>query len=712
MEVPDNTKNTGQETVFDSLEGLRSKKTARRLNQIARVKANGVGHHISLPQLVVSGDQSVGKSSVLEGITGIPFPRQDGLCTKFATEIILQHSVEMTRITAIIIPNKFRSHADRERLEAYRQVLSDLSELANVIAEAGTLMQLRSQGVDQGSMFAEDVLRIEYIGDTQLHLTVVDLPGIIESPTDDQTEEDVQLVSRLVDSYLESPRTIILAVVQGSNDIANQGIVRRARKFDPDGQRTVGIITKPDLVNQGTEARIARLAKNEDTTKLKLGYFLLKNPTPIELEAGISLSMRSQKELDFFSSSPWKEYHLDPNRLGVYALREFLQDLLSRHTEKELPKLRNEIKVLLEITEAELANLGEERPTLISKRTFLTRRSMEFHRLTQAALDGNYDESHSDKDDYSMRLRAEVHRLNGEFAAYMRDMGQKRKLTSSRDESDSQSESDSPLYDGPVLVNQQELDAWVKKAYTRTRGLELPGNYNYALLSKLFHEQSSRWPKIAHNHVTELFQLITNFVEKVIGLVIDEDDMRREIQVLLVGKLDIAMHCGNEELQKLLVDERRQPITYNHYYTDNIQSARNAKMEKAVEKAMEGAIAAASDKMYYVCNSKPELDNLIGSLQTRMIVNMDDQACAESLSGLNAYYKVAMKTFVDNVCRQVVERHLLSTLPGIFDPTTVINFSDEEILRIASEPEKQKHRRTSLLALAKGLRDSLKDLRN
>jgi hypothetical protein len=71
-------------SLFSSLEGLRSAKSTHRLNQIARIRANGVGDHISLPQLVVCGYQSAGKSSVLEGITGIPFPRQDGVCTKSA----------------------------------------------------------------------------------------------------------------------------------------------------------------------------------------------------------------------------------------------------------------------------------------------------------------------------------------------------------------------------------------------------------------------------------------------------------------------------------------------------------------------------------------------------------------------------------------------------------------------------------------------------
>lgn len=96
-----------------------------------------------------------------------------------------------------------------------------------------------------------------------------------------------------MDSYLESPRTIILAVVQANNDIANQGIIERSRKFNKGGQRTIGIITKPDLINHGAESRIAALAKNQDTTKLKLGFFLLKNLSPMEL---LSNPGREQRE--------------------------------------------------------------------------------------------------------------------------------------------------------------------------------------------------------------------------------------------------------------------------------------------------------------------------------------------------------------------------------------------------------------------------------
>jgi hypothetical protein len=86
-------------------------------------------------------------------------------------------------------------------------------------------------------------------------------------------------------------------MVQANNDTANQSIIKRAQMFDQTGQRTVGIITKADIINVGTEGRIALLANNEDTTKLKLSYFLLKNPSPLELEAGMTIDKRKQTKV-------------------------------------------------------------------------------------------------------------------------------------------------------------------------------------------------------------------------------------------------------------------------------------------------------------------------------------------------------------------------------------------------------------------------------
>lgn len=444
---------------------LRCARSSSRLNQIEQVRANGVGELISLPQLVVCGDQSAGKSSVLEGITGIPFPRQDGICTRFPTEIVLRHSNAVQSIVANIRPHSTRSQQVREKLRAYHKDVKDLSELPSIINDVSNLMGLRGfVDGDNDNAFASDALRIEISGPTGLHLSVVDLPGLISVSNEEQSDDDVDAVRDMVASYLQNSRIIILSVLQASNDIANQGIIKLARQFDPDGERTVGIITKPDLINKGTEGKIASVAKNLDNIKLRLGFFLLKNPSPTELEQGLDIDMRSRRELQYFSSPPWASQGLDSERLGAEKLRAYLQDLLDAHIERELPKVKDDIRKSLEASEKELQALGEPRPTIGQVRAFMIRLSMHFTEVAQAALEGNYhgNEQEFFADSEDSRLRARVQQLNTAFATQVRENGQKRRITATSQSLDSDNESTNAA-DGQMTVTKTEMMKWVKK---------------------------------------------------------------------------------------------------------------------------------------------------------------------------------------------------------------------------------------------------------
>jgi GTP-binding protein EngB required for normal cell division len=464
----------GQENGTD-LVRVKMSGSTRRLNQIDQIRAKGVGDHISLPQLVVCGDQSAGKSSVLEGITGVPFPRQDGVCTRFATEIILRHCPDKNEIIAKLLPNASRTEDDRLRMTSFERQLTGFEDLPRVIEEASVLMGVRSSSNPDMNLpaFTADVLRLEVIGNTGLHLTVVDLPGLISVS---ENLEDMQTVEHLVDTYLESSRTIILAVVPASNDIDTQGIIQRARRFDKSGIRTVGIITKPDLINKGTEPRIANLAKNLDRVKLKLGFFLLKNLSPLEISKGLSWEERQRQETSFFRSSPWKEQNLDYTRVGIDSLRNFLQRLLDNHIERELPKVRKEVETLLRDTERQLSQIGPERSTIDQIRLFLTHTSMEFFNLAKAAIDGGYGGRDSvffgAKENGNNRLRASIHLANEEFATYMRTHAAKRRLVDANrtgsvsDQSEISNESavsDADDLDEQILVTNEQMLEWVEE---------------------------------------------------------------------------------------------------------------------------------------------------------------------------------------------------------------------------------------------------------
>ncbi|KAK2035912.1 vacuolar sorting protein VPS1 [Colletotrichum somersetense] len=667
--------------------GLRSKRSIHRLNQIEKIRASGIGDLVDLPQLVVCGDQSAGKSSVLEGITGIPFPRQEGLCTRFPTEIVLRHSNEPLKTKAFIRPHSGRSIEVAQTLRNYeREMKEDLSDLPIAIEEVSKLMGIRgfTDSLNDPA-FASDALRIEVTGPIGLQLSVVDLPGLISVSNEEQSEADVEAVHNMVRSYLSSARTIILAVVQASNDIANQGIIKIAREYDQEGQRTVGIITKSDLINAGNEDKLAKIAKNQDSIKLKLGFFLLKNPSPAEMKALGAKLNRSELETKFFTVPAWKSQGLDMARVGIENLKVFLQELLDEHLEKELPKVKVEIGRVLASKEDELEAMGPERRSLGDIRSFIIHLSMRYYTLAQAALDGNYHSSdvHFFDKRNGTRLRSLVHQQNSQFAAAMRIRGHKRAIVN---DIDSETCKSSDNANSQVAVTKDKMIMWIQQTYLQTRGRELPGNYSHVLLAELFHEQSGPWRQIAEDHLSGVINSVSKWAHQA------------------ASRLTHAV----EELRKILLDEKRHPITYNHYYTDNIQKARSDYHKSALKDAIHPVVScdARLDLKHYPADR----DLLVDALQPKIIVDMDQQACEEALAGLNAYYKVAMKTFIDNVCKQVVERHILVPLPEIFCPTTVSQFSDDDLLRIGSEPETEITRRQRLVKEAHGLRSSLVDL--
>ncbi|KAL6810068.1 P-loop containing nucleoside triphosphate hydrolase protein [Trichoderma sp. SZMC 28015] len=666
---------------------LRTSKSSQRLNQVEKIRAHGVGDLISLPALVVCGDQSTGKSSVLEGVTGIPFPRQEGLCTRFPSEINLRHTeCESVTITASIRPHISRPAEVQQTLSAYRKQLKDMSELPGVIEEVSRLMNIRGCCDNENAgAFSVDVLRIEVTGPIGLHLSVVDLPGLISVANEEQTEEDVEAVHSMVASYLQSSRTIILAVLQASNDMANQPIIKLARTHDPLGQRTVGIITKPDLINHGSEAKIALVAKNKDNIKLKLGFFLLKNPSPAELKECVTMAARSNLERRFFSGPAWANQNLDMSRVGAENLRIFLQDLLDTHIERELPKVREEIKKLLAERDAELRSLGEARPTTDLIRNFLTALSMRFYELLQAALDGNYhsiDTRFFSESDIS-RLRARVQESNTKFATYMRVSGKRRKLKIEVNRDNTEPESDDSEDDKlddittQLIVNKAGMMRWVKEAY-------------------------------AQSHIDTILKIVSEWIQLAVERLIPEESMRAQVHSILQQWLEETEKNALGELEKLIKDERRSPLTYNHYYTDNVQKARLDAQKKAVE----NAVSAERDNhgKLHVSNVQVDIQKFIAAIGSRITVDMDEQACHEAITELDAYYKVTMKTFVDNVARQVIERHVIAPLPNAFSPNSVSQLSEEDLLRIGSESEKQIAKREKLALQVQGLKKSLRDL--
>ena len=234
------------------------------------------------------GDQSSGKSSVLAAVSGVSFPKKDNLCTRFATEVVLRRDddLEVILISVTITSSGTRPRTERHALEFFARELSSLEDVLATVADAAIAMGLSATS----SAFSSDILRLEIRGPEMPQPTIVDLRGLIHSENKCQSADDVVLVNLLVEDYMSQERSIILAVILAKNDYANQLVLTQARKVestflaslsylvDPEGRRTLEIITKPDTLRRGStsESSFLGLAQDQDVN-FSLGWHVVRN---------------------------------------------------------------------------------------------------------------------------------------------------------------------------------------------------------------------------------------------------------------------------------------------------------------------------------------------------------------------------------------------------------------------------------------------------
>lgn len=316
------------------------------------------------------------------------------------------------------VPGKSRSSQERASLSGFHHDLSTPEEFPALFDKAKQAMGLDVLG---SRAFSEDILRVEVSGPAQPQLTVVDLPGLIHSENKKQSAPDVRLVHKLVESYMKSERSIILAVVSAMNEFANQIVLTKAREVDRDGERTIGIITKPDTLRTGTtlERDFLALARNEDI-KFERGWHVVKN---LDLGAGEEETKdRDSEESLFFEKSNFKS--LPPSSVGIASLRHRLSQVLFRQVQSELPKLVEDIRSGIAKTRDVLDKLGPSRVTPEEQRAFLIRISQEFQILSKDAINGQYSNSFfADRLPAKRRLCAVIANSHDNFGNSLRENG-------------------------------------------------------------------------------------------------------------------------------------------------------------------------------------------------------------------------------------------------------------------------------------------------
>lgn len=618
---------------------LQTKEHDELLNVIDKIRSLGISHFVDLPQVIVCGDQSSGKSSVLEAVSGIRFPVQANLCTRVATELILRRTTE-TRTAVSIVPSRDRSDAEFKKLEKWGSAVNDTSDFPQLVNDA-----MAAMGVNKADRpFSEDILRVEHSGPTQPALTLVDLPGLFHAATQEQSTKDKELVTKLVTSYMNKSRSIILAVITAKNDIAGQVVLDRIRKIDPAGNRSMGIITKPDtLEGVDDKERFLKLAENKEI-KLHLGWHVLRNRDPRSIDC--STEERDRKEADFFAADIWRTLPL--SQVGIGSLRPRLSQILMDQITTELPGLIEDVETGIEESKSRLSRLGESRQTLQEQRMYLLRISQAFSTLMKSAIDGLYTNAFfgdalSDEG-YSRRLRAVVRNTLADFAKDLRVKGDTHVI---RD--DDTRPQDVEWYQ--VSITRTEWLAKVQKLMSRTKGCELPGMFNPQIIGDLFFEQSQSWQMLARDYAKLLFDATRTTIELIIDNVTDATIREGISRQILNPSMTLIQRDLNAKIEEVLLPQQRgHPITYNHYLIDNIQKARQNRLKDQMLHRVRSYFGRSLDEdspgtFTVPFNYSIDSEALVEALAQTTEVDMDRFACKEATDVMQAYYKVGRQHF-------------------------------------------------------------------
>ncbi|PWW79205.1 hypothetical protein C7212DRAFT_340115 [Tuber magnatum] len=300
-----------------------------------------------LQDLVVVGSQSSGKSSVLENIVGRDFlPRGSGIVTR--RPLILQ---------LINIPNDEGSSAEPHTREStsehpeFGEFLHqpgrryyDFNEIKREIEAETSRIAGNNKGINRAP------INLKIYSPHVLSLTLVDLPGLTKVPIGDQPTDIEKQTRNLISEYIAKPNSIVLAVSPANVDLVNSEALKLARQVDPQGKRTIGVLTKLDLMDHGTNALEILSGR---VYPLKLGFIGVVNRSQQDIQGNKSLAEALKAEQEFFKFHP--AYRNMAHRCGT----QFLAKSLNSHIRDRLPDIKARLNTLMGQTQQELASYGD-----------------------------------------------------------------------------------------------------------------------------------------------------------------------------------------------------------------------------------------------------------------------------------------------------------------------------------------------------------------
>ncbi|KAK0460501.1 P-loop containing nucleoside triphosphate hydrolase protein [Desarmillaria tabescens] len=668
-----------------------SQSRRRLLDLINRLHSTGAQVDIDLPQIAVIGSQSAGKSSLIESISGITLPRATGTCTRCPTECRLANSSDIWKC---IVSLRFIKDVNGQLLgtarnEHFGETIYDKAEVEERIRRAQRAIlnpNRRSTEFLEGDdedlsenqlSFSTNCVSLQITGPGVADLSFCDLPGLIASVGSTGNKGDIMLVKTLVESYISKPSCLILLTVACETDFENQGAHHLAKTHDPEGKRTIGVLTKPDRIPPGDETGWLDFIRNE-REPLENNWYCVKQPSSSDIKNGITWAEARTKENEFFSmTAPWAD--LDPmyqRYLRTVNLVERLSNILSDLISKRLPDIQLELERAVEGTLDQLAKLPKEpsKNPLHEISALLSAFTMDVSKHVEGIPDeeGILQSIGPAQE----RFKRDIRGTAPQFRPFERNRVGTQTLDAPlflSNEEDETEEGEDALQEY-ICVDEVHTRA----LHARTR--ELPGHFPFVVQASYIFMFTDKWHTPAKTLCRAVYNVLTDHVNRLItqhfgsfGQNILEQRVRVYVQEHLKKQLE-----QTEARIEWLVKLEARPYTLNtHYLSDYTEkflayykAARGKQEHGALVSLLKdsgssydtvGAILSGLDSIGIHGVEGPDLAKLLPA--DRM------EASLKIMADVRAYFQVAYKRFADNIPLAIdydlvrgVDRGLLATL--------------------------------------------------
>ncbi|XP_062503491.1 interferon-induced GTP-binding protein Mx3-like [Corticium candelabrum] len=346
------------------------------IDLVDSLRSSGVDKDVSLPSVVVIGDQSTGKSSVLEAISGVQLPRGTGIVTRCALELRLKKNRRQNASDQWSGRLRYVTKSGKENVE-----LTSPEEVESAVQRAQNALAGDGKGVSE-----DGKIELEVCSPHVPDLTLIDLPGITRVAIEGQPHNIADMIKSLIKKHITKGETIILCVIPCTSDITTSEALVFSREVDPEGDRTLGVLTRADQTGQGEEKAIMDILQQRSDVKLKLGCTVVKCRSQKDIENQMSLDDALEAEREFFQEHEMF-CKLEADKMGIKELSLKLTRQLVEHIQACLPNLLVDVEKALTQTKANLDRLGSPLPK--NKIEFLVEALLQYGKTLGAVVKGD-----------------------------------------------------------------------------------------------------------------------------------------------------------------------------------------------------------------------------------------------------------------------------------------------------------------------------------